>query len=148
MVGGGKRTLDVFFLPKKPKMRTGRWCTPCSPARLLPLLHPPSMALFLLCRHSTGAPLPPPLRPASRQPLSSSASAAAHLLIVVFLLLSAASLQLPLASKQLLLQLNHRILPAVVLIRLCRRTLIDCCFLSLLSAPLKPLCHRSSIASL
>jgi hypothetical protein len=26
LVGGGKRTLDVFFLPKKPEMSAGRWC--------------------------------------------------------------------------------------------------------------------------
>jgi hypothetical protein len=26
VVGGRKRTLDVFLAPKKPKMRAGRWC--------------------------------------------------------------------------------------------------------------------------
>ncbi len=26
MVGGGKKTLDDFFPPKKPEMRAGRWC--------------------------------------------------------------------------------------------------------------------------
>ena len=44
---------------------------------------PSSMALFLLCRCTTVTLTPPPLRPASRQPLLSSASAAAHLFIVV-----------------------------------------------------------------
>jgi hypothetical protein len=81
------------------------------------------MVLFLLHHCTTVALLPPPLRPASRQQLSSSAFADAYLLIVVFLSLSSApllplrhqpstaSLQPPLSSKQSLLQLNHHALP-------------------------------------
>ncbi len=34
VVGGGKKTLDVFFPPKKPEMSTGRWCNQHLPAKL------------------------------------------------------------------------------------------------------------------
>jgi hypothetical protein len=34
VVGSGKRTLDVFFPPKNPKMSTGRWCNQHLPTKL------------------------------------------------------------------------------------------------------------------